>query len=175
MKTTFHFLLVLLACIILAGAAEEKPFQLSIVPESRTENSSSISLAKDSQRKFYVVLTNTTDKAQPVFEAWNSWGYQTVSFELILPSGERAKLSVKSQAFKRNFASTYVIPPKGHQVFPITLNDKWDVKFDFGSLGQTKIKLTAIYEVLTTKEAVEKKVWTGRIVSETINTEVNHW
>ncbi len=175
MKTTFHFLFVLLACMILAGAAEDKPFQLSIVPESRSDQSSSISLAQDSQRKFFVVLTNTTDKDQPVFETWNSWGYQTVSFELILPSGERTKLCVKPQVFTRNFPSTYVIPPKGHQVFPITLDAEWEGAPDFGRPGQTKIKLTALYEVGETKESGEHKVWTGRIASETINVEVNHW
>jgi len=175
MKTTVHILLVLLACMILAGAAEEKPFLLSIVPESRSENSSLISLAKDSHRKFFVVLTNTTDKAQPVFEAWNSWGYQTISFELILPSGERTKLCVKPQKFTKNGPTTYVIPPKGHQVFPIALNDEWEVKFDFGIPGQTKIKLTAIYEVGASKESAVQKVWTGRIESETIDVVVNHW
>ena len=174
MKTAVQALLVLLACIILAESAEEKPFQLSIVPEGRSEKSSSISMAKDTQRKFYVVLTNTSNRAQPVFETWNSWGYQTISFELILPSGGRTTLCVKPQTFTMNYPSTYVIPPKGHHVFPITLNDEWALKSDFGGPGKTKVKLTALYEVLATKESTEKKVWIGRIVSETIIVEVNH-
>ena len=68
MKTTFYASLVLLTCMILAGAAEENPFELSIVPESRNADSSSISLAKDSKREFFVILTNKSDKSQPVFE-----------------------------------------------------------------------------------------------------------
>ncbi|CAN5908877.1 hypothetical protein BH11VER1_BH11VER1_09200 [soil metagenome] len=161
--------------MVLAGAAEEKPFQLTIVPESSSEHSSSISFAKDSKRAFFVVLTNTSDKPQSIFESWNSWGYQAIAFEMIRPSGERTKVFVKPQSFSKNFPSTYVIPARGHQVFPITFNDEWDVKPDFGESGRTKIKLTAVYEVHATKESGEKKVWTGRIVSETIDTEVNHW
>ena len=175
MKTTFYASLVLLTCMILAGAAEENPFELSIVPESRNADSSSISLAKDSKREFFVILTNKSDKSQPVFESWNSWGYQVISFQLILPSGEQKKISVKPQFFTRNFPSTYVIPPNGHQVFPITLDDEWQGAPDFGKPGRTKIKLAAIYEVHESKESGEQKVWTGRIVSETLAVEVNHW
>lgn len=175
MKTTIQPLLISLACIISASAAEEKPFQLSIVPESRNEVYSSISLAKDSKREFFIVLTNTTDKAQPVFESWNSWGYQAISFELILPSGERSKVSVKPQYFTKNYSSVFVIPPKGHQVFPIRLNDNWEGTPDFGKSGRTRIQLAAIYEIFATKESIELNVWTGRIVSEMIDVEVLHW
>jgi hypothetical protein len=175
MRITFQTLVSLLACIVLTGAAEESPFQLSIVPESRSEITSSISWAKDSKRNFFVILTNTSDKPQAVFERWNSWGYQAISFEMIGSAGERTSVRVKPQSFTKNFPSTYVIPPKGHQVFPIILNDKWEGRPAFGEPGRTKIKLTAVYEVQATAESAEQKVWTGRIVSGTIDTEVNHW
>jgi hypothetical protein len=173
MKTIFKSGLVLVACVIWTAAAEEKPFHLAIVPKSRSENSSSISWTGSPNHQFFVVMTNTTDKNQPVFETWNSWGYQAVSFELILPSGKRMKASVKPQVFTRNFPSTYVIPPKGHQVFPISFNEEWELVPDFKSFGTTKIKLIAIYEIFPNEESKKKMVWTGRIVSETLEAEFN--
>jgi hypothetical protein len=60
------------------------PFSLSVVPEKSNGEpfGSSIEMAHNKPRDFYVVLTNVSSEPQAVWESWNSWGYQTVSFEL---------------------------------------------------------------------------------------------
>lgn len=151
------------------------PFELSIIPENRSENLSGISWANDCKSGFFVILSNLTDKAQPIFETWNSWGYQSISFEMTLPSGDTSTVTVKQQFFTRNFSSTFVIPPGGHQVFPITLNEVWEGNPAFGGKGRTRVNLKAVYEIDVSPESKEQGIWTGRVESEPIEVEVHHW
>ena len=159
----------------LSACAADKPFSVLIVPEKRSETDSSIGWGSGSAHGFFVLLTNLTDKNQPVFEAWNSWGYQAIAFEMILSDGRKANLAVKERNFTKNVASVYVIPPHGHQVFPVTLGDEWQGKPDLGPAGTTKVTLKAIYEVASTKESREQGVWTGRVESVPAEVYVRHW
>lgn len=159
----------------LAPVSADPPFRISIVPESCSEQVSKISWGAKTKRKSYVVLTNTTDEPQRVFEAWNSWGYQAISFELTLASGKTSKLSVKPQIFTVNFPSTFTIPAKGHYIFPISLNQDWEVKPEIGKGGRTKVKLKAVYELAPTKESREHAVWTGRVESDELTVELGSW
>ena len=96
------------------------PFSLSIVPEtSRGEGfGSSIEMAHDKPREFYVVLTNSSSEPQAVWEHWNSWGYQTVSFELTNVDGKKFHVSRRPGIFTVNFPSTFVISPENIKFMP---------------------------------------------------------
>jgi len=155
--------------------AADKPFNVLIIPEKRSERDSYISWGSGSVPAFFVLLTNLTDKPQPVFERWNSWGYQTIAFEMILSDGQKANLAVKERVFTKNAPSVYVIPPHGHQVFPITLGDEWLGKPNLGPAGTTKVMLKAVYEIVPTKESREQGAWTGRIESTPAEVYVRHW
>src|SRR6266481_3984441 len=66
------------------SSVQKSPFSLSVVPEASHGEpfGSSIEMAHNKPRDFYVVLTNVSSQTQAVWEYWNSWGYQTLSFEL---------------------------------------------------------------------------------------------
>jgi hypothetical protein len=173
MKTLWiPILLFLILLTHLQG--QEQPFSLTIVPESRSSDSAGISSGKDSTRTFFVILKNNTAKPQAVFEQWNSWGYKTISFQMTLPEGRKVNVTMHEQAFTRNFPSTYVIPAKGYQVFPIVFNQEWALP-TFEKAGLTKIKLKAIYSVDSTDESTVQKVWVGEVESEAITVGLKHW
>ena len=173
MKTTL--LIICATSLALASALAELPFQISLVPEGRSDQGARISWGDDSKRNFYVVLTNTTDKPRRVFNTWNSWGYQAISFEFTLSPETKINVSMKPQRFTKNVPSTFTIPPNGHQVFPITLNEAWDEKPNFGKAGRIMVKMRIVYELSETTESKENGVWTGRIESEQYRVVVNHW
>ncbi|MGI9239469.1 MAG: hypothetical protein ACR2RV_01635 [Verrucomicrobiales bacterium] len=166
---------ILLLAVIsaLSTASAEPPFRISIVPESRSGQVSKIGWGAESKRKCYVVLTNTTDQPQRVFETWNSWGYQAISFELTHASGKTSKVSVKPQIFTVNFPSTFTIPANGHYVFPISLNQDWEGEPEFGKEGRTEVKLKAVYGLAPTTESREQEVWTGRVESDELAVEIS--
>ncbi|MFT5906080.1 MAG: hypothetical protein ACI9E1_001685 [Cryomorphaceae bacterium] len=175
MRTLCAIFTTLLICIYSSQAAD-KPFSIAIVPSShRSEGGPQISWSDGSKESFYVVLTNKTDKEQRVFETWNSWGYYALSFEITLPSGEKARAKKKPVFFTINFPSTFIVPPKGYFVFEITLDKDWIGKPDFWKDGQTQVKIKAIYELSVRKRLKERGVWIVRIESKELAVKINHW
>src|SRR5258708_39482375 len=85
------------------------PFLVSVVPTRSFAEpfGRGISIAKKSPGSFYVILTNVSKEPQAAFEAWNSWGYQAVSFEVRTADGHPFAISKKPQGFTRNFPSTF--------------------------------------------------------------------
>lgn len=65
-------------------SAQKLPFSLSVVPETHygEQYGSNIVMAHDRPHTFHVVLTNVSNGPQPVWEYWNSWGFQAISFKL---------------------------------------------------------------------------------------------
>jgi len=169
------FVIIAWIFVVPAGGAQGQPFKVSIVPEHRSNDLAAISWGNDTSKTFYVVVTNISDKAQPIFETSNSWGYRAISFSLVLPDGTVSKVQPKQRIFTVNFPSVYVIPSGGHQVFPIKLDDSWEGKSAaFGSSGQTKVKITAVYSISSTPESKEKGVWEGKIESAQGEIAVHH-
>ena len=158
-------------------SVQKVPFSLSIVPEtSRGEGfGSSIEMAHDKPREFYVVLTNSSSEPQAVWEDWNSWGYQTVSFELTNVDGKKFHVSRRPGIFTVNFPSTFLISPGEHQVYAIRLDQWWETQPPLPKTDETDITLKAIYEVPPTPEAAQYKVWTGRLESRTYNFKLRQW
>ena len=158
-------------------SVQKVPFSLSIVPEtSRGEGfGSSIEMAHDKPREFYVVLTNSSSEPQAVGEDWNSWGYQTVSFELTNVDGKKFYVSRRPGIFTVNFPSTFLISPGEHQVYAIRLDQWWETQPPLPKTDETDIMLKAIYEVPPTPEAEQYKVWTGRLESRTYNFKLRQW
>jgi len=148
-------------------SVQKVPFSLSIVPEtSRGERfGSSIEMAHDKPREFYVVLTNVSMESQPVWEYWNSWGYQTLSFEFTTSDGKKILVSKRPQEFTKNFPSTFLILPGEHQVYPIRLDKDWDTGPKLSEAAETAITVKAIYQVSSSSESKRYKVWSGRVES----------
>ena len=151
------------------------PFEITIVPESQTAKISRISVGPGSVRVFFIVLKNITDNNQKVFESWNSWGYQSISFELIMENGNKYYVKKKNQEFTRNAPSTYLIPPRGFKVYAICLNEEWEGLPKFEKDGKATAKIMAIYDVVKSKESLEFGVWSGKTFSKEITVELNYW
>ena len=176
MKTAF--LVVFFSVTPLAWSASNdaaEPFTLTVVPSRSSPQGRSISFADDKPEEFYVVLTNSSKDAQPVFEYWNSWGYQNVSFEFAMPDGKKVVAFKRIQVFTVNFPSTFLIPTGEHRVYVIRLGEEWETRPELAVDAETQITLKAIYEVPLTPEATEHKVWTGRIESKPYKLTLRHW
>ena len=132
-------------------------------------------MAHDKAREFYVVLTNLSAKPQAVFEDWNSWGYQTISFEFTTRAGQKIVVSKREADFVRNFPSTFLIQPGEHQVFAIRLDKYWEAKPALPKANEMPINLKAIYQVSPTPEATKAGLWTGRIESHDYNLSLRQW
>ncbi len=170
MKITF--LVLVLSLTRFAWSANQdagQPFTLSVVPSRSSAQGGTITIADDKPDEFYVVLSNTSKDAQRVFESWNSWGYQTVSFEFVTPDGKKTVVSKRPQDFTRNFPSTFLIPPGEHQVYAIRLDKWWEARPILTARAETQITLKAIYQVSATPESTKEKVWTGRVESKAYN------
>jgi hypothetical protein len=127
------------------------------------------------RRDFYVLLSNVSKQPQTVWEDWNSWGYQAISFELTTADGKKYVLSKRQQVFTANLPSTVVIEPGEHQVHVIHLDEWWETHTALPKTADLPITLKAIYEVTPTSESAEFKVWTGRIESHTYNFTLRQW
>lgn len=139
------------------------PFSLSIVP-SKDE---SITMAKKTEYadEFFVVLTNISKEPQPVFEYWNGWGFQVISFELITADGKRLLLTVRDEGFDKNSPDTYTIAPSEHQVFALRFDESWRMQPGLAVVEGMPVTLKAAYQVNPTRESMQKHVWTGRVES----------
>jgi hypothetical protein len=146
------------------------PFSLSIIP-----GIGGITMAKNKPREFYVVITNVSGGPQSIWQYWNSWGYQAISFELTMADGKKFGLSKKQEEFTRNFPSTFVVEPGEHQVYPIKLDEWWETHPAVPKTDEMPITLKAVYEVSVTPEASQYKVWTGRLESRAYNFSLRQW
>ncbi len=163
----------------LSEADTALPFSISLVPTSSHEEplGRGISIAKKSPGYLYVVLTNISSQSQVVFEDWNSWGYQSVSFEGQAADGRRFVISRKSHPFTMNFPSTFIVPAGEHMVYAIALDDEWKAVPSVPIADATPILVTlkAIYEVKPSPEATKGEVWTGRLESHSYQVKLRHW
>lgn len=110
-----------------------------------------------------------------MWEYWNSWGYQNVSFELTTTDGKKFIVSKRQEEFTRNFPSTFLIESGEHQVYAIRLDESWETHPSLPKLDGVHITLKAIYKVAPTSEAVQFKVWTGRLESRSYNLTLRQW
>jgi hypothetical protein len=161
-----------------AGSSVEKsPFSLSVVPQTSHEEpfGSAIEMAHNKPREFFVVLTNVSPGSQPVWEYWNSWGYQNISFELTTADGKKFGVSKRQEDFTRNFPSTFRIASGEHQVYAIRLDGWWETHPLLPKTDEMPIALKAIYEVPPTAEAAQYHVWTGHLESRSYELKLRQW
>jgi hypothetical protein len=145
-------------------AEADPPFTVAIVPSSSSSDSGWIVVREEVPGEFYVVLTNTSPEPQAVWEWWNSWGYQTISFEFTTADNRQIVVSKRLQEFAKNFPSTFLISPGEHQVYAIRLNKEWEGISDLSKLGD-RLLMRAIYQVSASPESDRYRVWTGRVES----------
>jgi hypothetical protein len=157
---------------------QQSPFLLSVVPTDRKPEPAGpeITMAQKLPGDFYAILTNISKEPQAAFETWNSWGYQAISFEIQTVDGQKIKVSKKPQLFTKNYPSIFIVPPSEHMVFPISLDNDWDVVPPLPMTHATPmpIMIKAIYEVRPSLESAEWRLWTGHLESRTYDLKVIH-
>src|SRR6202041_3583659 len=126
----------------------QPPFSLSIVPG----RSGDITMAKKNPNVFFVVLTNVSGLPQPVWESWNSWGYQALTFELTTTDGKKFVVSKKRHDFTANWPSWLLVKPGEHQVFAIELDESWATNPTLPASDRMPITMKAIYEIAETPQ-----------------------
>lgn len=152
------------------------PFKLSIVPSSSSTVGRTITQADAQPDAFHVVLTNTSDRDQPVWLTKYSWGYWTISFELTMPDGKRHFVGkTKEVGFSKNFPGTFLVPAGEPYVYTIRLDKDWVNRPRLSESSSIPVSLKAIYEVRETPESTQHKVWTGRIESRSYDFTLRHW
>jgi hypothetical protein len=174
-RLVFGFVAVLAFASSSLPDAPKPPFSLAIVPTSNGDGGGSIEMALKSRRDFYVVLTNVSSEPQRVWQTWNSWGYQTVSFDFATKDGKKYAVTKRDEEFTRNFPSTFLVPPGEHEVFAVHLDESWVTHPPFPKADEMPITVKAIYEVPPTPEASQHKVWTGRVESHTYDLTLRQW
>jgi len=132
-------------------------------------------MAHNKPRVFYLVLTNVSGEPQSVWEHGNSWGYRNISFEFTSANGRKAVVSEAAQGFTMNVPSTFLIQAGEHQVYSIELDKWWEAHPAVPKVDEMPITLKAIYEVSSTPQATERKVWTGRVESKSYKLTLSQW
>jgi hypothetical protein len=168
--------LVLLAVFSTLGSdASSTPFSLAVVPSRSFGEGGIITMSLDKPQDFYVVLTNVSGEPQVVWELWNSWGYQTISFELTTANGKKFVLSRGPEEFTKNNPTTFAVQPGEHQIYAVHLDKRWVGNPGLAKADEMPITLKAIYQVSPTREASEQRVWIGRVESHTYHFTLRQW
>jgi len=157
------------------GDSAPAPFSLAVVPSRSFGDVGNISMSHDKPDGFYVVLTNASGEPQVTWELRNSWGYQTISFEVTTANGKKFVLSRGPEEFTKNNPTTFAVQPGEHQVYAVHLDKWWVSNPAFPKADETPITLKAVYQVSPTREAREHKVWTGRLESHSYHFTLRQW
>jgi hypothetical protein len=170
-RIIFSFFVFIFVAIPQADAPSP-PLSLAIVP-THCYGDSCIIVLGEQPLEFYAVLTNNSQRNQSVYEYWNSWGFQTISFELTTAEGKKYVISKRVRAFYMNLPTTFLIKPGQQQVFAIRFDDEWETIPAHQWNDEMRVTLKAIYEVSNYgtvgdhvfPRSVKEKVWKGRIES----------
>lgn len=112
-----------------------------------------------------VVLINRGNKNVYLWKLGNSWGDETLSFE-VTRDGQIQRVVRKQQEYTRNVPSSVLIAPSGSYEIPFDFGDgSWEPKAVIDRLGAPDTRLTAIYHVGKSPEAVFHNIWMGRLRS----------
>jgi hypothetical protein len=115
---------------------------------------------------FHVLLTNTSDGPQRVWADTNSWGYQSLSFEITDAAGKTWHVGKKQAVFTRNLPGYLTIAAGDTLVKDVYFGDSavW-AGFPLRKGQSNSVRIRAVFEVAPSPEATQFALWTGRIES----------
>ena len=164
--------------------AAAKQLSVSIsVPQKESKRIINIYQPEDNHRPashFHVVVTNTSDRDQRLWETWNSWGYFNLHFDVLDGQGNVAYSIAKNQnrTWTVNCASSLTLKPGEHFILDVYFDrETWVMPFlkTPKSQGEFKLKLRAVFEITPDAETIEFGVWTGEINSSSDEYTVRYW
>jgi hypothetical protein len=148
------------------------PFELMLVIPARLDlGKRQISKSFNNKPQFHVVFKNISDKPQKIWNESCSWGYENLSFEMIL-DGQKVLIEKKSRDWEKNFPDYWTILPGEYFVFDIYItSDEWN----FPTIGEASkiVGLKALYKntsnsFKTGTEGNYEGFWTGQIESQVL-------
>ena len=151
--------------LLLLSATEQvhssEALSVAIVPAKSTASGQIIATALNRPQPFYVVVSNSSKGPAAIWEYWNSWGYQSISFEVTLPDGKSLLLSRREENFTRNFPSSFFVETGESQVFPIELDTRWKNQKALSGACDKQVKLRAMFHIESSSDATASQVWSG--------------
>ena len=94
---------ILLAGTTMIGCNQTPELSIQIVPTSASTKVGKWIEIWWLENRFHVVITNTSDQRLGVWEQWCSWGWSTLSFELVTGSGEQVLVNRAPGEWSKNF------------------------------------------------------------------------
>lgn len=129
---------------------------------------------------FHVVFTNNSKKSQNLLMEGSSWGWETMSFELIDEKGNKYLIHRTQASWPDNAPAYWVVKPGEHYVRDICFaqiyqgRDSWaGFPEQLNEGGNLKVKMKAIFEVTIDKSFDSALLWHGRIESQPIICRIN--
>lgn len=125
-----------------------------------------------SEKSVYVIIRNNSDSTNYFYEAWNSYGYYSISFE-IKDRDSIYEITRPKKWWYRNFCSYYILYPGESLVYPFQLIDTACSKeleeravFEDGWLGfpvkADTVEIRAIYQLCNLSDSIADD-WTIRL------------
>ncbi len=118
-------------------------------------------------KPFHVIIENLSDRQINLWRERYSWGYFNLSFEITDEKGATWTVKKKEIDWEKNFPDYVAIGPKEKKVIDVSFNpDIWQSVLPSGATQRTMVSMVAIYESEGSKDASERDVWSGRLVSD---------
>jgi len=124
---------------------------------------------------FHVVITNNSKQPQNLLQEGSSWGWQTLSFELIDEKGNKYLIQRTPADWTDNAPVYWILKPGEHYVRDVCFAQiyqgqrSWTGFPERLNQGQNlKVRMKAIFEVTTDKSFDGAPLWHGRIESQPV-------
>ena len=127
---------------------------------------------------FHVVITNQSNRNVRLWEAWNSWGHASLTFDVLDKTGKSLGMIEKIPFSQAVDIPTYLeLSPKQHHVIDVYLNPtKWEIPVDPVVLRkQQGNQIVARYVSNNSAESKQYDVWTGFIEARPSDITLDYW
>jgi hypothetical protein len=128
-----------------------------------------------------LTIANASDRALPLWERENSWGWRSLSFELDAGGAVHAEIVRASRDWSKNGPVAFVMPPRSERDVSINLHDGWwDMRTRSGNgavlerLRQERVCVRAVLRIEPSPEAERQRVFTGTATSDWIESNPPH-
>jgi hypothetical protein len=115
---------------------------------------------------FHVLVTNTSDRPQRIYQEWCSWGYYALWFELSDAKGNTWTARKTETVWFKNWPAVWTIPAHECLVLDVQFADRnlWKGFPEAGWPSQT-FTMRAVFQIFPDHYSRPGAVWSGRIVS----------
>ncbi len=118
-----------------------------------------------------VLLVNQAAEPVRLFRPGNTWGDESLSFELSRDGTTAARLVRRPQVYSRNVPASILVAAGSKQARPFDLGDgSWEL-CDSDELDWAGTSLIAVYRVPDSPEARTTGAWTGLVRSTPVTLE----